>query len=455
MSGVDDRVALMDQGSFLGLRALGHQPFFLGTWTYRRAVDLDTLQTFHAALADTLLGRLVEPSGIPGGRHRWVRISASPPIEIETVARDRDEILAWTDAFAERPVDPENGPGFRLGVLPLTDGGTAITLAVPHTLGDGLCVLEALADAVQGIRRLPDYPRRGDRGRRRTVRADAAVALRELPTLARAVPATIRLARSPSTPIATRTPRERNAGRTARHTQAAPGDEPLRVPVACVRVPQAEWDAAAKRLGGTSNTLVSAFAARMGAGLGRVGDDGKVTLAVPVSVRVPGDTRANALAGATVRISPDGLATDLTTLRRVTKEALIACDRQGDDLEAALPLAVVTPRWLIRRTEAMAMGAASLPVGCSNYGDLPEAVTRIDGAAADDLWVRLVEPGVTASGLDRIGGQCYVLSGRALGAVFLSTIARPVGGGLDRATLLTQVTAVLDEFGLTPGVVTR
>ena len=30
--------------------------------------------------------------------------------------------------------------------------------------------------------------------------------------------------------------------------------------------------------------------------------------------------------------------------------------------------------------------------------------------------------------LDRIGGQLYVLSGRALGAVFLSIVARPVGG---------------------------
>ena len=28
---LDDRIALMDQGSFLGLRALGHQPVFLAT----------------------------------------------------------------------------------------------------------------------------------------------------------------------------------------------------------------------------------------------------------------------------------------------------------------------------------------------------------------------------------------------------------------------------------------
>ena len=41
---LDDRIDLMDQGSFLGLRALGHQPVFLATWTYDRPVDLDALE---------------------------------------------------------------------------------------------------------------------------------------------------------------------------------------------------------------------------------------------------------------------------------------------------------------------------------------------------------------------------------------------------------------------------
>ncbi len=71
------------------------------------------------------------------------------------------------------------------------------------------------------------------------------------------------------------------------------------------------------------------------------------------------------------------------------------------------------------------------------------------GGDAGDFWVRLNEPGVTAADLDRIGGQLYVLSGRALGMVFLSTIAQPVGGGLDRVDLHSHVTATLAEFGLT------
>ncbi|MBS1847799.1 MAG: hypothetical protein JST73_05930 [Actinobacteria bacterium] len=448
---IDDTVALMDQGSFLGLRALGHQPCFLGTWTYRRPVDLDALERFNHALASTLLGRLVEVSPLPGGRHRWVRIAGSPPIEIEPAPRDRSEIFDWTDEFAERPVDPETGPGWRLGVLELTDGGTAIAIVIPHTLGDGLCVLQALADAVRGEVRLPAYPMRGERNRREVRRDDLRSALRGVPGLARAIPAAIRVARSTSNRTATRSARGRStSGVDTDSVTDIRLDEPFRVPAACVRVCQGDWDAVAKRLGGTSNTLVSAFASRIGAKLGRVGTDGNVTLAVPVSVRVEGDTRANALDGATIRVDPSGLDRDLVGLRAATKAALIACADRSGDLEAALPLAAVTPRFVVRWSEATAMGADALPVGCSNYGDLPAATTRIDGSDCDDFWVRLVEPGTTRSGLDRIGGQCYVLSGRVLGSVFLSTIARPVGGCLDHATLLRRVAETLAEFGLAP-----
>jgi len=102
----------------------------------------------------------------------------------------------------------------------------------------------------------------------------------------------------------------------------------------------------------------------------------------------------------------------------------------------------------------MALGASTLPVGCSNYGDLPDAVPRIDGGDADDFWVRLVEPGMVAADLDRIGGQLYILSGRMLGRVFVSVVARPAGGGLDDAALVGHVTATLAEFGLVPTSIT-
>ena len=176
---------------------------------------------------------------------------------------------------------------------------------------------------------------------------------------------------------------------------------------------------------------------------------------MPVSVRIEGDTRANSLDRATIRIEPTGVVDDLTGLREATKAALVAVAEQSSDLAAALPLTPLMPAAAVRRAEPLAMGASALPVGCSNYGDLPAAVTRIDGRDSNDFWVRLIEPGQGPADLDRIGGQLYVLSGRALGNVFLSIVARPVGGGLDDDELHRHVAATLAEFGLSPTAVTR
>jgi hypothetical protein len=101
------------------------------------------------------------------------------------------------------------------------------------------------------------------------------------------------------------------------------------------------------------------------------------------------------------------------------------------------------------------MGAASSPVGCSNYGDMPDAVARIDGGDPDNVWVRLNELGQTADDLDRIGGVLYVLSWRTLGAVYLSVIARPVGGGLEQDERHEIVADTLGEFDLIGTSITR
>ena len=446
---MEDRVSLMDQGSFLGLRALGHQPYFHATWTYDRPVDLDAVRRFNENLGGTLLGRLVERSPLPGGRHRWASVDRVPDVEVEEVPRPRGAILAWTDEFGDRGTDPEHGPGWRVGVLPLTDGGAAVTMIVPHTLGDGLCVLEAIADAVEGRARRPAYPVRGARRRGRVLWSDAVAFVRDLPAVLRAIAASIRVARKQSTPKSSRRSRREPIARSA------PPTGTFHVPVACVRIPQADWDDAAARLGGTSNTLVAAVAARLGERLERRDNDGTVTLAVPVSVRVDGDTRANALDAATIRVDPSGLVHDLTDLRAETKAALTATAEESHDLEAALPLVPLMPAAVVRRAESMAMGASASPVGCSNYGELPAAVPRIDGGDPDDFWVRLNEVGVVPADLDRIGGQLYVLSGRALGTVFLSTVAWPVGGGLDCDELHGLVAATLAEFDLKATLVTR
>ncbi|QBX54589.1 hypothetical protein EXE58_03285 [Nocardioides seonyuensis] len=442
---MDDRLALMDQGSFLGLRALGHQPWTFFMWTYDRPVDLDGLREFNEKLADTLLGRLVRRSPLPGGRHRWVSLDAVPPIEVEPEPRPREEVQAWADALGDRGVDPEHGPGWRIGVLQFTDGGTAVAMVSPHALGDGLCKLDAIADAVKGIARRPAYPARSDVRRRHLLWSDLVRFVRDVPSVARAVVAGIRVARAEQSPA-----QAPGSSASSVAVAARPGPEatPFHATAACVRVAQADWDAAATRLGGTSNTLVSAFAARLGQRFGRTDADGRVTLAVPVSVRTQDDTRANALDSVMVQVDPERLDRDLSELRRATKAALLRRAERPNEMLAVLPLVPVTPPAVVRRAEQLAMGSTASPVGCSNHGRLDPAIMRIDGADPDDFWVRSAEPGQTAAELDRLGGKVYVLAGRALDAVYLSVVAHPVGGGLLSEQLHEHVTEVLADFGL-------
>lgn len=442
---MDDRLDLMDQGSFLGLRALGHQPCTYLTWVYDRPVDLAALSRFNEALEHTLLGRLVQRSAVPGGRHRWVAIEAVPPLEVEAAPRPRESIQAWTDELGERGVDPEHGPGWRLGVLPLDDGGTAVTLVTGHTLGDGLAKLEAIADAVHGVRRRPDHPLRGSVRRRDVLLPDLLGLVRSLPAVARAVVAGVRTARAESGGAQ----RGRERRDPTHHAREHATRGPYRAPAVCVRVDLADWDAAAHRLGGTSNTLVAGFAASLGRQLGRTDPEGRVTLAVPVSTRVEHDTRGNALDSVSVAVDPARLDEDLTGLRAATKAALAARAESAHDLAAVLPLVPLTPRFVVRAGEGLAMGSGAMPVGCSNHGDVDPAVLRIDGAEPDDFWVRLAEPGQSEADLDRIGGQLYVLSGRALGRVYLSVAAHRVADTLDRDRLREHVLDTLAQFGLT------
>src|SRR5690242_19853816 len=111
-------MAYIDQASFLGLRALGHGPLIQFTWLYDHPVDLDGLRRFHRNLGTGLLGRRVERSALPFGRHRWVASSGPADLDIAAADRPRSQVWAWVDERACLPIDPEHGPQWRPGVQP-------------------------------------------------------------------------------------------------------------------------------------------------------------------------------------------------------------------------------------------------------------------------------------------------------------------------------------------------
>jgi hypothetical protein len=138
--------------------------------------------------------------------------------------------------------------------------------------------------------------------------------------------------------------------------------------------------------------------------MGRVGDDGAITLSSPISERTEGDTRANALVRACVTIDPTDAARDLGEIRRKIKQALAETTENSAEFLAPLPIASITPKWVARRAASLAQGTAERPVVCSNVGDVDPAVNRSDGTDAAYLSMRLFESGITKSRLDGMGG---------------------------------------------------
>lgn len=444
---VDNRLAHMDQVSFLGVRALGYGTLAQVVWLYNRQVDIDGLSSFHRNLGHGLLGRRIERSPLPFARDRWVLSRGRDDIDIAKTPRARGELNAWAYERARLPIDPEFGPGWHLGVLGLHDGGTAISLVASHTLVDGLGLIEVIADAAKGRTRDLVYPPPGSRSRRRAVLDDARQTLASVPELAHALKAGVRLARQGRKEFASSIAGAPPGPRTARD------DRPVEVPALVAFVDVDQWDACAARLGGTSNSLFAGFAANLGARMGRHADDGSVALAFPVGQRTLDDTRGNAMTFANVTVDPANAASDLTEIRGRLKQALTERAAQAYELLAPLPLAAMTPTWAARKLVGVGLGTSALPVGCSNLGPLDLAVIRPDGSDADYAYGRLIEPGIRKRALEAMGGQLFVASGRIPGKVFISVVAYRPGRHNSAESLRELVTQTFGDFGLTAEII--
>lgn len=443
---MDNRLAHMDQVSFLGLRTLGYGTLAQVTWIYNRPVDIAGLRRFHRNLGSGLLGRRIERSPLPFARDRWV-LSRGPEhqrnLEIAETPRPRAELNTWTYERARLPIDPEFGPSWHLGVLPLENNGTAVSLVASHTVVDGLALGQVLADAAEDRTHELGYPLPGSRTKRQAVLEDGRQTLASVPELLEALTTMARLARHGRRDLAS------SIAAAPPPPRAAHDNEVVIVPTLSAFVDLAEWDGCAKRLGGTSNSLFSGFAARLGARMGRLLADGTVTLAFPVGERIQGDTRGNALTFANITVDPTNAAVDLGELRVKLKQALTGLAETPNEMLATLPLAAMTPRWVARRLVGAGLGTSALPIGCSNLGVLDPAANRPDGTDADYAYGRLIEPGIPKATLDRIGGQLFVASGRVAGKIFITVVAYRPGQMNSSDQLREFVSQTFAEFNLT------
>lgn len=442
-----DVLEFVDQALFLGLRATGQAAAVQAVWVYRRPVNLAEVRRFHGDLGYSLAGRLIEPSALPFGRHRWVAApDAAAPLHVADQPRDPAALSDWLDERANLPIDPEFGPGWHVGVLPMTDGSTAVTFVASHCLLDGGAAILSIVEAVRGRRRDLGYAPPRSRTRTRALTTDARRTLGDTAVVARAAAAAVRYLAAKR--------RESTAGpRTPKPTVTDP-HRPVVAPAVSVTVDLAEWDSRAAELGGNGHSLLAGFAARLAVRQGRkLTPEGRVPLLVPISERTPEDTRANAVVLVNITVDPGGVVDDLSDTRRAIRDGLKAMRENPDEALALLPLTPFVPRRAVRATADLAFGFGTQPVSCSNVGDVPIEFACPDGSPADRVLLRGVDQHVTREVLEHRHGLLTLVSGRVNGTVTTTVVAYQPGIVNTKPELRQRVMATLAEFGLTGDVI--
>lgn len=446
---LDNRLSFMDQAMFLTMRAMDRKAVVQCVWVYEHAVDLGALRRFHHNLGYGLLGRRIERSPLPFARYRWVCCRGSADIDIADSARPRAELSDWVDERAQVPIDPERGPGWHLGLTPLTDGATAVSLVASHCLIDGLGIGLAVAEAAHGQTRDLGYPPPRSRTRLRALAQDARRTAHGAPEIARAIVAAVKLAR------------HRPEGTTAPAAPARPrravdhGDERLVIPAIAINVNLDAWDARAKALGGTSHHLAAALSAKLGEYLGRRRADGTVTLQIPLSDRTEDDTRANTLSFVSVTVDPTVLTTDLSDLRAAVRngfDALREAPEQTSPTLLLAPLVPFTPKPVLRRTAEALFAYADLPVAFSSLGEIAAAAACIDGTDAEYVFGAGVLQDVTRQSMERALGELSLVFFRIGRKMCITVIAYQPGRENSKPQLRALAARALAEFDLTGGI---
>lgn len=440
----DDRLSFTDQALFFWYRATGENLVMQIMWLYEHPIDIDALRQFHRNIGHGLLGRKIERSPLPFGRHRWV--AARGPqldIDIAEAPRPRSEVTDWADERTQLPIDPEWGPIWHLGVQPLTDGSTAVTLVVSHNIADGVGALLTIADAIKGNIRDFDYSPPNSRTRRRAVAADLGETARGVPESGRALAAGAKLA--------FRRRREIMGGKGLHSAQifGEDADRNVPLPAVVVYVDIDSWDTRANALGGNSYSLLAGVAARLAEHVGRRAADGTVTLCFPMSERTPDDTRANVVTIATITVDPTHVSADLSKVRDAIREGRRKARDEPDEAMEVLPLIPFAPKRAAKQGADMNFGfTADLPVACSFLGDIDPAVSGVAGSDAEFVMLRGVDRFVTRRTLEERSGLLTMVAGRVGGRMSISVIAYQVGAENSKSRLRGLARGVLEDFSL-------
>lgn len=442
----DNRLALLDQAFYAGHRAASQREVMQVGWLYQRAVDIDGLKRFRDNLSHGLLGRLIERSPLPFGRHRWVCDPRPAEVDIAASARPRAELGDWLDEQTQLSLDPESGPGWRISAVPLTDGSTAVSLVVSHYVLDGIGAALAVTEAILGVTRDLGYPPPRSRTRLRALVQDAGETVRDAPAVGRAFVAAVKEARRHQQGV------DRSEPSRPTTVPASNADDPVTAPSTFIQIKLDEWHARAETLGGTNGALAAAFTAKLDEHMGRQhGDYSDVPMLLPVNGRTSlDDVRAVAVSFARVHIDPAGVATDLRGARDAIRDALKTCRETPDEASKLVALTPFTPKRAWRHLIDYGLNDPEQPAVCSVLIDAGPDAIRPDGTLCDGSFVRGASQHLTQRWPERVGSQLHVYFGTAveLNIASICICAYHPNSVTTRAALRELAAQTLAEFDL-------
>ncbi len=251
------RLTFMDQVAFELHRLTGQNQLMQCLWVYDTEVDVDALQGVCDRIRMLRTNRLIEPSGVPFGRPRWVRDDRSTlPVRVGETVLPRTALMAWANTRARTPIDPVTGPAWHIGLQHFSDGTSAVSMVGSHVLFDGMFALNTVRLAIAKTPNASSYRARGERGRIAGWCADLGQALLDVPRTLKALGALAAL-------VFPRTKSAEPVAPVAAPVRPADAERVVDMPAATVVVDLAEWNARARALGGHSHALLLAFCARL------------------------------------------------------------------------------------------------------------------------------------------------------------------------------------------------
>lgn len=443
----------MDQAFYAGHCAAGQREVMQVGWLYDRPVNLDKLRQFNSDIGHTMLGRRIERSPLPFGRYRWVAAPDPIDLDIAPTPRPREEFADWLDECAQKPLDTEAGPGWRVSAVELSDGYSGATIVMSHYIADGIGLVIGASQAIMGDKSGCGYPPPHSLSRTRAALRDARETLAATPALARAVAAAAREARARRGD--TRAQPSRAVAVPESATAPAHLDDDLDAPVIIpnlwVELDMDAFNARAEELDGRSNTLVVAVTAKIDERMGRPhGDTDDVKLMLLVNNRTPGDVRALAVSFARLSIDPSGLTTDLSDARTAVRLGLQAQREEQDTSPELVALTPFTPKKAWKQLVEYALKDPESPAVCSNLGDTGPAIHFPDGGPCVLGVGRGTSAHITRRWLARMGGQLNVYFGisPAINQVWFQVRGYQEGTVTTKEQLREVVQGVLDEFKL-------